>query len=213
MAFDPILGSATGNVNEYTEFEEPEKDGIYSTGIDWGRKAHWTVIATYRADVMPWRLVAFERLGRESWEPILKRANIRIARYPGAAGHDETGIGDPLGQLGHINAEAINFGNSMLRQAVIIQYQVAIQAGEIVHPDIAYMRQEHLYCLRKDLAGGGHPPDTFIAAALAWHMRDRVMLSLAPDSGGRRTAFEPAWSESRIFNDAVTRIDWSRPQW
>src|SRR5512139_4073543 len=101
-AFDPLLGVANGDVNEYLEFEPPEPEGIYSTGIDWGRKAHWTVIVTYRTDVMPWRLVAFERLGRENWEPILKRANWRIDRYPGAAAHDETGIGDPLGQLGHV---------------------------------------------------------------------------------------------------------------
>jgi hypothetical protein len=36
-----------------------------------------------------------------------------------------------------------------------------------VAPMIRYMHQEHLYCAVDDLYGRGHPPDSFVAAALA----------------------------------------------
>ena len=45
----------------------------------------------------------------------------------------------------------------------------AIERHEIVCPRIDVFYTEHLYCGEDDLFGSGHPPDTVVAMALAYH--------------------------------------------
>ena len=45
----------------------------------------------------------------------------------------------------------------------------AIERDEIVCPRIDAFYTEHLYCGEDDLFGSGHPPDTVVAMALAYH--------------------------------------------
>ena len=45
----------------------------------------------------------------------------------------------------------------------------AIERHEIVGPRIDVFYTEHLYCGEDDLFGSGHPPDTVVAIALAYH--------------------------------------------
>ena len=44
-----------------------------------------------------------------------------------------------------------------------------IERHEIVCPRIDAFYTEHLYCGEDDLFGSGHPPDTVVAMALAYH--------------------------------------------
>ena len=44
-----------------------------------------------------------------------------------------------------------------------------IERHEIVCPRIDVFYTEHLYCGEDDLFGSGHPPDTVVAMALAYH--------------------------------------------
>ena len=44
-----------------------------------------------------------------------------------------------------------------------------IERPEIVCPRIDVFYTEHLYCGEDDLFGSGHPPDTVVAMALAYH--------------------------------------------
>ena len=48
-------------------------------------------------------------------------------------------------------------------------YIAAIERHEIVCPRIDVFYTEHLYCGEDDLFGSGHPPDTVVAMALAYH--------------------------------------------
>ena len=45
----------------------------------------------------------------------------------------------------------------------------AIERHEIVCPRIDVFYTEHLYCGEDDLFGSGHPPETVVAMALAYH--------------------------------------------
>ena len=45
----------------------------------------------------------------------------------------------------------------------------AIERHEIVYPRIDVFYTEHKYCGEDDLFGNGHPPDTLVAMALAYH--------------------------------------------
>ena len=45
----------------------------------------------------------------------------------------------------------------------------AIERHEIVCPRIDVFYTEHLYCGEDNLFGSGHPPDTVVAMALAYH--------------------------------------------
>ena len=45
----------------------------------------------------------------------------------------------------------------------------AIERDEIVGPRIDVFYTEHLYCGEDDLFGSGHPPETVVAMALAYH--------------------------------------------
>jgi hypothetical protein len=53
------------------------------------------------------------------------------------------------------------------RSDLFSDYINVIEQGGIVCPDIQFMHQEHQYCFVDDLYGRGHPPDSFVAAALA----------------------------------------------
>ena len=56
-----------------------------------------------------------------------------------------------------------------LGSATTLVYPTAIERHEIVCPRIDVFYTEHLYCGEDDLFGSGHPPDTVVAMALAYH--------------------------------------------
>ena len=53
--------------------------------------------------------------------------------------------------------------------ATTLVYPTPIERHEIVCPRIDAFYTEHLYCGEDDLFGSGHPPDTVVAMALAYH--------------------------------------------
>lgn len=202
-AFDRDLGHFEGNPGQRIIIEDPLPGAKYATGVDWARKRDWTVITTFRTDVHPWICVAWERLGRMRWSQIIPRYEDRVRRYKGRAAHDETGIGDVIGDLAKVrNAEGFLFSGSA-RDNLLSDYVRAVEDGVIIYPDIVFARKEHEYCRLKDLysagnelrkhdddeqAGGkkAHLPDSVASGALAWHTRRR---------GRPGIAFVPApWS-------------------
>ena len=56
-----------------------------------------------------------------------------------------------------------------VRTDLFRNYIGAIERHEIVCPRIDAFYTEHLYCGEDDLFGSGHPPDTVVAMALAYH--------------------------------------------
>lgn len=188
-AFDAELGSFAGDPGQYIEIEAPQPGARYSTGVDWAKKKDWTVIVTFRTDVTPWVCVAWERVGRMEWGRIIPRYERRVNRFPGAATHDETGIGDVIGDMARVrNAQGFIFSGAK-RDGLLTNYVAAVEDGALVYPDIEFARKEHEYCRSRDLYQVGnelrkreneedsgkdaHCPDSVAAGALGWHGRRR----------------------------------------
>jgi hypothetical protein len=172
------LGHFRGVLGEYVEIEEPVKAvykdgelvtpaGHYGTGADWAKKQDWTVIITYRFDVKPARLVAYERMQRMPWPVMIARFDARCARFPGSAAHDGTGIGDVVdGVMGSAAEAFMMVGRA--RADLLSEYVAAVERGEFIAPHIDAMEASHRLASVDDLYGSGHPPDDIVAGALAY---------------------------------------------
>ena len=168
VMFNPAFGTYLGSNREALEFEDPENGASYSTGVDWGRKVDHTVITTYRTDVTPMRLVAWEQLKGGSWPEHFARVEERLKRYPGSALHDGTGIGDMADHMLNADIEPLLMVGKA-RHDLLHEYTAAIERLEMTGPRVDYAYKEHLYCDADDLVkGGGHPPDSIVAGALAY---------------------------------------------
>jgi hypothetical protein len=164
--FDASLGLYEGANGEYIEVEPPAPDGDYCHGADWAKSKDWTVICTLRTDCSPARVVAFERLGRRPWPQMVGRFEARIRRYRGLAQHDGTGLGDVVDGYLTQRAHRVQLVGRT-RSDLFSNYINLMEKGGLVAPRIRFMYREHLYCTIADLYGGGHPPDSLVAGALA----------------------------------------------
>lgn len=164
--FQASLGTYDGALGQYVEIEEPQRGARYATGADWAKDQDWTVIVTLRTDVEPWRVVAWERRGREPWPAMVKRFNQRVNRYRGKAAHDKTGVGNVVDDYLTVDARGYKMVGAV-RQNLFSEYIMMIEQGGVVSPEIEFCRNEHVYCTRDDLYGRGHPPDSVVAGAMA----------------------------------------------
>ena len=144
----------------------------YCTGIDWAQKRHYTVAVVVRCDTTPLQVVAAYRTQRRSWQVMTEHVGALLDEYPGPAEHDETGAGSAIGEFQALEAHRQLQGFTMVgrdRTDLFRNYIAAIERHEIVCPRIDVFYTEHLYCGEDDLFGSGHPPDTVVAMALAYH--------------------------------------------
>ena len=188
LVFDPARGRWAGKLNELIVVEPPDPKGMYATGCDWGRRQHWTVILTFRYDVRPIRLVAYERTARMDWPTIVKKFEDRIAAFGGSSGaalHDATGLGDVIsGYLNIPHAEGIEL-RGFERSELLNGHVLAVDNLEFVAPRIEWAYNQYKFCTVDDLHGSGHPPDSFVAGALAWKgVMDRAGLLATPTGLG-----------------------------
>jgi hypothetical protein len=168
--FDAALGSYRGAIGEYIEIEKPQRGARYATGADWAKKQDYTVIATWRTDVHPYRLVAFERRQREPWPRMVGRFDKRVKRFRGKALHDATGLGSVIEDYKTSRSGGVVMVGSR-RRSLFSNYIAAMEDGAFIAPDIEWMRDEHKYCESDDLYRSGksnHPPDSVVAGALAY---------------------------------------------
>lgn len=140
--------------------------GQYATGADWAKSKDWTVIVTYRTDVKPMRVVAFLRIRRRPWPDMVAKFDARVKRYPGPAAHDATGIGDVIAGYMKSDAEGVTLVGRE-RSELFAGHIHSIEHHEVTSPRLDFMYAEHKYVTTDDLYGDGHPPDSFVAAALA----------------------------------------------
>jgi hypothetical protein len=187
--FDPELGEFAGDVDEYIEIEKPDKTATYSTGVDWAKDVDWTIIATFRTDVRPWKCVAWERTGRHEWPIMVKKLENRLARFPPSvddrkipplltAAHDATGLGDVIDDYVDTEIDGARPDGVKLvgerRANIFSEYIAALESDDplaVVYPRIKFAFNEHRYVTVDDLYGRGHPPDSVVAGALAWRTR------------------------------------------
>ena len=170
--FNREIGEYDGFPGEYLEIEAPVRGAHYGTGVDWARDKDWTIILTIRFDTTPFRVVAFERRGREPYPLMRARFEERLRRYPGGACHDTTGgEGKAMDDELRGEAEAVILAGRT-RSEILYEYVAAIERKEIAAPFIAHMEAEHRLASREDVFGGGtgskHLPDTICAGALAY---------------------------------------------
>jgi hypothetical protein len=163
--FDAKFGIHVGADGEDLIFEEPVEGATYATGADWAKKKDNTILWTERIDVTPTRLVAFRRMHRLAWPIMIKAFDDRVTRYPGAAAHDATGIGDVIDGYIECAAEAVILVGRV-RTEVFADHIQSIEHNERRAPRVEFALSEHKYVSNDDLYGAGHPPDSFVAAAL-----------------------------------------------
>ena len=164
------------NKGEQYEFEAPDqRRGEYVTGADWAKEQDWTVIATFRVDCEPWRLVAYSRTRRMPYPVMIKLFNDRLSRFGGEAIHDGTGLGNVIND--YIDQRAKSFiMTGRQRDDMLSEYVSAVERGALVAPKIETAYTAHKYASLEDLYGRGkdtHLPDEICAFALAWHRRNK----------------------------------------
>ena len=168
--FQRALGEYEGKPREYVEHEPPVAGASYAHGADWARQQDWSEILSLRTDTLPYRLVAYERMQRLPWPQMVGRFDARLDRYPTPAEracHDRTGIGDVVeGYMAHDAEGVILAGRA--RADLFANCVSAIERGEIISPWITALEAQIRYCTVDDLYGSGHPPDGFVALALAY---------------------------------------------
>ena len=144
----------------------------YCTGIDWAQKRDDTVAVVVRCDTTPLQVVAVYRAQRRSWQVMTEHVGALLDEYPGPAAHDETGGGNAMGEFPALAPHDQLQGVTLVGRVRTDLFRNdigAIERHEIVCPRIDAFYTEHLYCGEDDLFGSGHPPDTVVAMALAYH--------------------------------------------
>jgi hypothetical protein len=168
MFMGPLI-EGVGDEFPYREFDPPVHGASYATGADWARLRDSVAIATFRDDVIPLRLVAYQQFRRKPTPYILQQFEYQTARYPGRAAHDATGGG---GYLDDFLADPVEpfVMVGMRRRELFTQYVMAVEHEEIIAPRVDVLYRHHKFCRTADLwSTAGHPPDGVVAAALAYH--------------------------------------------
>ena len=150
----------------------PPAGAWYCTGIDWAQKRDSTVAAVVRCETTPLQLVAVYRTQRRSWPIMTAQVGALLDAFPGPAAHDATGAGNAIGAFPALAPHDQLQGVTLVGRVRTDLFQndiEAIERHEIVGSRIDAFYVEHLYCGEDDLFGSGHPPDTLVALALAYH--------------------------------------------
>lgn len=179
----------------YTEFELPVDGAHYATGADWARTRDYVEIATLRDDVFPMRLVAYQRFRKKAAPYILAAFEYQLERYPGESAHDATSLGGKI-MDDFLNPEGSEGGTQGVdmagkrRQNLFTDWILAIEHEEVVSPRIMVLYGQHKYVTNDDLkpGGDGHPPDGFVACAMAYKASIGSTRPLDLVSGARATA-------------------------
>ena len=150
----------------------PPAGAWYCTGIDWAQKRDSTVAAVVRCETTPLQLVAVYRTQRRPWPIMTAQVGSLLDAFPGPAAHDATGAGNAMGAFPALAAHDQLQGVTLVGRVRtdLFRHDIgAIERHEIVCPRIDVFYTEHLYCGEDDLFGSGHPPETVVALALAYH--------------------------------------------
>jgi len=172
--FDRSLGVFPGRMQETVVINTPTKATRYYHGADWARSRDSTIIHTM-AEVPGGKdvLTHWTRTGRVSWPLMISKFNERVKKLGGPACHDSTGLGAVVDDYIKVPAYGINL-QSQVRADIFNEFIVAIERGDqMVFPFIESMYHDFKYASWEDIFGGKHPPDSFVAAALAWEAKRR----------------------------------------
>jgi phage FluMu gp28-like protein len=116
---------------------------------------------------------------------MIAKFDARVKKYGGKACHDATGLGDVVGDYQNANAEGVIL-SGQTRSDVFTKYIAALEDGAIESAAIKYCEGEHRYCTNEDLSGSGHPPDSFVAGAMAYRASQQKVERGRPAVAGKR---------------------------
>ena len=141
----------------------------YVTGCDFAKEQDWTIIATYRTDVRPYRLVAYVRLGRISWKLMTRALDARMEAYSGRTVYDQTGVGNVVRDYLRDNRRTASgmVLTGRNEDDMLTEYIAAVERGDYKSPFIRHAYTEHKYATMDAIYGSDHLPDTVCANALA----------------------------------------------
>lgn len=177
-AFSAELGET--DADHWIDPHHNQQHMLHATGIDWAKERDLTVIATFDASAPgePWRCVQWQCFNKIAWPMQVARAEQQYERFGGFLSHDATGIGNVLADYLSADLRRRNQTriidqtlNGQARATIFTDYISAIEDGMIVYPRIERAYREHKYVTMDDLFGKGHPPDSFVAGAVAWSLR------------------------------------------
>ena len=144
----------------------------YCTGIHWAQQRDDTVAVVVRCETTPLQVVAVDRIQRRPWPEMAAHVGALLDAFPGPAAHDTTGAGNAIGEFPALAAHDQLQGVTLVGRVRtdLFRHDIgAIERHEIVGPRIDACSPEHRYCGEDDLFGNGHPPETVVALALAYH--------------------------------------------
>lgn len=165
-------------------FTSPRKtEGMYSVGIDLGRKNDPSVIITYDFNTKPARMVDYKYIeaGRCDWSQIAKIVKEHLEYWdPQVATHDGVGVGDSISESMYGLSEPFMFTSSA-KQTMIERMQHAFDFGAVRAPKIPTLYDEHRKYIwdDKDIE-----QDTVMANGLAimnFHDTEDSVVGFVPD--------------------------------
>lgn len=151
----------------------------YSTGADWAKERDWTIISTWRIDVVPRRLVAYLRIGRKPWPLMVGKLDERMHRYPGACMYDQTGIGNVVRDLLTVRVTGFVLTGAN-EDSLLSEFISAVERGDYKCPRIRHPYSEHKYATMDAIYGSDHLPDTICANALAHRAAKKGRRAMLP---------------------------------
>lgn len=155
---EPIYEKVAKDYEEYT-FKEPERDGYYVVGADWGKEQDYTVISVWRADRNPYEMVYYMRVNRRPYPQMIGWFNDAIKRYSADAIHDSTGLGNVVSDYVDIRARGFTMTGEK-RDAMLSEYVNAVEKGMVSAPRVKTAYLAHKYCVAE--------------GSLVWTMRGAV---------------------------------------
>lgn len=161
----------------------------FVTGVDWAKEQDKTVVTTFLIEPNGiWRCVAWSTFNRQPWPTMVAKAEERLRRYGGGFAHDATGLGNVISdyfdpdlrrRYNRVFADYV-MGSGRARMDLFSNYISAIENGSISYPRISAAYRDHKYVTWDDLFGSGHPPDSVVAGAIAWHLRSKMVGTSIP---------------------------------
>lgn len=174
--FSRARGYWQGELGAKLIIEPYVANGRYAAGADWAKTRDKSIFTVLRIDTHPARVVAWYHMARMPYPVMIRAFDQLVAMYHAAAAYDMGGIGAVIGDYTE-SAYALPVQLQGLRRTQVFDdYIVGIEGKEIVAPFIEYAYREHKFVTGDDLySTSGHPPDSFISAAVAWWAKDNAM--------------------------------------
>lgn len=171
--FDPRLGKFEDKLSSDYVLIEPNPYDLFYMGSDWAKSKDLTAHVCMRTSrTGPDQMALYRMEQRLSWPKMVANFNKIVERYDAMSTYDATGVGAVVEDWKTVQSEPVVF-NQAIKHEMFEDHIAGIEAGDWVLPNIPYLKKVYRSVRRNDLFGTGHPPDPFVAGALAYSLSDK----------------------------------------